>query len=169
MRKESVTMKLNREIIDILQQDGRAADDVLASMLGSTEAEVAAARSELEESGIIRRYGAVLDTEKLEDAPAEAFIELKVAPQRELGYDDIARRIYSFSEVKALYLIAGRCDLIVKIEMQTMKDISQFVWEKLAVIEGVVSTETIFIMRKYKEFGEIFVEQGREDRLVVTP
>lgn len=163
-------MSLRKQIIDILQQDAKISNKTLAAMLGVSVAEIVAEIKALEETGVIRRYEAVVNTELLGDeAPAEALVELKVLPQRDFGYNDIARRVYKFPEVKALYLMSGRYDLAVKVEAPTMKAISQFVFEKLAVLEGITSTETLFIMRKYKEDGEIFVEEEKEDRLVVTP
>ena len=162
-------MQLKDEIIDILKRDGRLANRELAGMTGADEAEVAQIVRELEEDGVILGYAALVNTELHEDAPAEAMIELKVTPQREFGYNEIARRVYMFPEVKAVFLMSGRYDLAVRVEAPTMKAISQFVWEKLSVLEGVSSTETLFIMRKYKEFGQLLLKQEPEDRLVVTP
>ena len=96
-------------------------------------------------------------------------IEIKVEPKLDFGYEDIARRIYRFSEVKALYLMSGRYDLSIRVEAKTMKEISKFVWEKLSVLEGVRSTETLFIMRKYKENGVVFDKIEKQSRLVVSP
>ena len=155
-------MEIRKEILDILTKDAKIANRHIAAMLGIEEAKVAEEIKAMEDEGIILRYSAVLNTEVMGDlAPAEAFIELKVSPERDFGYNDIARRVYKFPEVTA--------DLIVKVEAKTMKAISQFVWEKLSVLEGVTSTETLFIMRKYKENGEILVEDEKEERLVVTP
>ena len=163
-------MELKKEILEILRMDAKIQNKNIAAMLGVTEEQLAAAIQEMEEDGIILHYGITLNSELLgEDAPAEALIEIKVAPKRDFGYDDIARRIYKFPEVKALYLMSGRCDLAIRVECKGMKDISKFVWEKLSVLEGVTSTETLFIMRKYKEDGEILVGGEKEDRLVVTP
>ncbi|MBQ3109296.1 MAG: Lrp/AsnC family transcriptional regulator [Clostridia bacterium] len=163
-------MDIRKEIIDILQKDAKIENKTLAAMLGISPELAAEHVRALEEEGVIMGYGAIINTEILgESAPAEAFIELKVAPERDFGYDDIARRVYKFSEVKALYLNSGRCDLIVRIEAKTMKDISRFVWEKLSVLEGVTGTETLFIMRKYKEYGEVLINDEKEARLVVSP
>ena len=104
-----------------------------------------------------------------ESGKVEALIEVKVTPQREYGYDDLARRIYKFEEVKSVSLMAGSYDLAVRIISNDMKSISKFVFEKLAVIDGVTSTVTVFIMRKYKENGVILVNDEQDDRLVVTP
>lgn len=162
-------MELRADILEILRRDAKLPLGTVASMLGVSEQEVAAEVAEMEKESVILGYSTMINTELWEEAPAEALIELKVAPQRDFGYDDIARRIYRFPEVKALYLMSGRCDLAVRVEAKTMKAISQFVWEKLSVLEGVSSTETLFIMRKYKEYGEVLVEEEKESRLVVTP
>ena len=163
-------MNSKREILDILRDDATTNEQTIAAMLGIGEDEVAAAIAELKKQGIIMKYSAILNSEAMgEEAPAEAMIEIKVEPKLDFGYEDIARRIYRFSEVKALYLMSGRYDFSIRVEAGTMKEISKFVWEKLAVLEGVRSTETLFIMRKYKENGEILVEDEKEERLVVTP
>ena len=163
-------MNSKREILDILRDDATTNEQTIAAMLGIGEDEVAAAIAELKEQGIIMKYSAILNSEAMgEEAPAEAMIEIKVEPKLDFGYEDIARRIYRFSEVKALYLMSGRYDFSIRVEAGTMKEISKFVWEKLAVLEGVRSTETLFIMRKYKENGGIFEKEAMPGRLVVTP
>ena len=163
-------MDTRKEIIEILAKDAKIDYKHLGMMVGISEDEAAKEVKALEDEGIILGYGALINTELLGDAAqAEAFIELKVSPERDFGYDDIARKVYKFPEVKALYLNSGRCDLIVKIEARTMKAISQFVWEKLAVLEGITGTETLFIMRKYKENGQILIKDEKSERLVVSP
>lgn len=163
-------MELEKIIIEILQQDAKADYSVLANMTGKTEEAVKAAVKKLEDDGIILRYSALINTEKLpEEAYAEAIIGLKVTPEREYGYDDIARRVYKFPEVTAVYLVSGRYDLHVKVAAKNMKSISKFVGEKIAVLNGVSSTETMFIMKKYKQYGSVLAEDEREQRLVITP
>ena len=163
-------MNSKQEILDILRDDATTNEQTIAAMLGIGEDEVAAAIAELKKQGIIMKYSAILNSEAMgEEAPAEAMIEIKVEPKLDFGYEDIARRIYRFSEVKALYLMSGRYDFSIRVEAGTMKEISKFVWEKLAVLEGVRSTETLFIMRKYKENGVIFEKEAMSGRLVVTP
>jgi DNA-binding Lrp family transcriptional regulator len=105
----------------------------------------------------------------IDEESAEALIEVKVVPKRGLGYDDLAERIYKFDEVKSVYLMSGTYDLSVIVRAANMKQISQFVFEKLAVLEGVASTVTHFIMRKYKEQGVIFTEKEEKERLVISP
>lgn len=159
-----------KEIIEILKEDALVSHATIARLLNISEEEVSETVASLTEKGIIVGYSANINTEKLEDdGPAEAIIGIKVEPKFDFGYDDIAKKIYSFAEVKALYLLSGRYDLAIRVETKTMKDISKFVWEKVAVMESVKSTETLFVMRKYKENGFVFDHNDNQDRLVVTP
>ena len=162
-------MNIDKEIMDILSNDASLNNQQIAAMLGVETETVEQSRKQLEDLGIIMKYIAVINTEKLNEDKVEAMIELKVTPQRELGYNDIAKRVYKFPEVKAVYLVSGSYDLSVKVEAPTMKDVSKFVWEKLAVLDGVSSTVTLFIMRKYKDNGLIMIEEEEDGRLVITP
>ncbi|MEM5771056.1 MAG: Lrp/AsnC family transcriptional regulator, partial [Bacillota bacterium] len=98
-----------------------------------------------------------------------AVIDVKITPQREVGFDAIAERIYRFPEVRNLYLMSGAFDLMVVIEERTLKEVAQFVSTKLSTIEGIVSTTTHFMLKKYKEAGVIIEDQEENHRLVVTP
>lgn len=158
------------EILDILENDARTAPEEIALMLGADAAQVAEEIARLEEEKIIVKYTAVVNRAKIgsgEDV-VEALIEVKVTPQRDYGYDDMARRIYKYEEVQAVYLMAGSYDLVVRLKARSMKAISKFVFEKLAVMDGIASTVTIFMMRKYKESGVILVDDEADERLVVT-
>lgn len=162
-------MSITSEVLELLQKDATLSHKSIAAMTGSDEATVSGIVAEMEANGTILKYVAVVDTEKLETECAQAMVELKVLPQRDFGYNDIARRVYKFPEVVAVYLMSGSYDLSVKVEAPTMKDISKFVWEKLAIMDGISSTVTLFIMRKYKENGVILVQDEKEERLVITP
>ncbi len=157
------------EILDMLEQDARASIDDMALMTGASAEQIKEAISNLEQEKIIVKYTAIVNREKVASEEAEALIEVKVVPKRGLGYDDLAERIYGFNEVKSVYLMSGTYDLSVVIRASSMKQISQFVFEKLAVLEGVSSTVTHFIMRKYKEQGVILTAKEQEERLVVSP
>lgn len=158
------------EIIEILEDNSKITPKEIAVMLNITEDEAVHEIEELEREKIIVKYAALIDHQKLDDGDfAEALIEVKITPQLDYGYDDMARRIYQFEEVQAVYLMAGAYDLCVRAQARSMRDISKFVFEKLAVIEGVTSTVTLFIMRKYKENGVILVDHVSDDRLVVSP
>lgn len=162
--------RLDREILDILEEDGRASVDEIALMLGVDAETVQKEIERLENEKVILRYAAVVNRQNLgDDEYVDALIEVKITPQRDFGYDDLARRIYRFEEVYSVYLVAGRYDLSVRVRARSMQEISKFVWEKLAVIDGVTSTATTFIMRKYKESGVVLIEEAQDDRLVVSP
>jgi DNA-binding Lrp family transcriptional regulator len=160
---------IRTEILDILQDDAKVSAKEIASMLGEKEEAIAAEIKKLEEEKVILKYKTLINREKAEYDHSEGIIEVKVEPQRERGYDEIAKRIYRFDEVKAVYLMSGTYDLSVHVEASTMKQISEFVFEKLAVMDGIRSTATYFIMRKYKEHGVVFVEDEKDERLVISP
>lgn len=162
-------MSLKSEIIEILKQDARLSSAAIAGMTGTSKEEVETTINDLEQQGVILKYVAAINEEKLETPIAQAIIELKVHPQRDFGYNDIARRVSKFPQVKAVYLVSGAYDLNVTVEAQTMKDISNFVWEKLAVMDGISSTVTLFIMRKYKDNGVMLIETEKEERMVIVP
>jgi DNA-binding Lrp family transcriptional regulator len=157
------------EILAMLENDAKASVEDMAAMAGVSTAEVKKAIEKLENDKVIVKYTAIINREKTTEEAAEALIEVKVVPKRGLGYDDLAERIYKFDEVKSVYLMSGTYDLSVIVRAANMKQISQFVFEKLAVLEGVASTVTHFIMRKYKEQGVIMTEKEEKERLVISP
>ncbi len=160
---------LLNEVIGMLENDAKTSVEDMAAMAGVTAAEVKAAVEKLESDKVIVKYTAIINREKTAAEEAEALIEVKVVPKRGLGYDDLAERIYNFPEVKSVYLMSGTYDLAVIVRATTMKQISQFVFEKVAVLDGVASTVTHFIMRKYKEQGVILTEKEEKERLVISP
>lgn len=156
------------EILNLLESDAKISIDDIAALTGASAGQVKEAIAAMEKEKVIVKYTAVINREKLEVDEAEALIEVKVVPKRGLGYDDLAERIYSFSEVKSVYLMSGAYDLAVIVRAGSMKQISHFVFEKLAVLEGVSSTVTHFIMRKYKEQGVVLTSREQEERLVIS-
>lgn len=161
---------LSGEILDILENDARTTPEEMSMMLDVPKEMIESELEKLQNDKVIVKYTAVVDRQKLlEDEFVDAMIEVKITPQRDYGYDDMARRIYRYEEVYSVYLMAGAYDLLVRVRARSMKDISKFVWEKLAVIDGVTSTVTTFIMRKYKEAGVILAEEPEDDRLIVSP
>jgi DNA-binding Lrp family transcriptional regulator len=160
---------LNNEILEMLENDAKTSVEDMAAMAGASVKDVARALEKLEDEKVIVKYTAIINREKTKTEEAEALIEVKVVPKRGLGYDDLAERIYKFPEVKSVYLMSGTYDLAVIIRAASMKQISQFVFEKLAVLDGVASTVTHFIMRKYKEYGVIMTEKEEKERLVISP
>lgn len=160
---------MTNELLALLEKDATLNHAQLAAVLGVTEAAVAAEIKRLEEDRIIVKYHAVVNWDKVCDNTVTAVIDVKITPQREVGFDSIAERIYRFPEVKNLYLMSGAYDLLVTLEGNNLKEISQFVATKLSTIEGVISTTTHFMLKKYKETGVIMEDQEEDHRLVVTP
>lgn len=153
-----------KELLEILEKNCRFSNEEIAVMLGKTTEEVAAAIKKFEDDNVIAGYTALVNWENTSKDIVTALIEVKVSPQRGVGFDKVAERIYKFSEVKACYLMSGGFDLTVIVEGKTMKDVSLFVSEKLAVQEFVLSTATHFVLKKYKDKGTIFAEKERDDR-----
>lgn len=160
---------MRNKILKILASDGRISFEQMAVMLDSTKEEVEAIVKELEEEKIILKYSAVINWEKAGAEEAVAIIDVKVSPQREVGFDSVAQRIYRFPEVRSVSLISGDYDLSVSIEGKSMKEVAMFVAQKLATIEHVLSTRTHFILKRYKMAGEIFEDEEVDRREVITP
>ncbi|MFQ3549600.1 MAG: Lrp/AsnC family transcriptional regulator [Armatimonadota bacterium] len=160
---------MNKDILDILHKDAKKTPAQIAVMLGMNEEEVAKSIKQMEESGIIRKYKTVINWEKTGEEKVFAFIDVRVSPSRGVGFDDVAKRIYEFPEVHSVYLVSGDMDLRVVIEGKTMKEVAFFVAEKLATIEGVLSTRTSFLLKKYKEDGDAMDGETADNRLAVSP
>ena len=163
-------MELKKEILEILGNNARASIAEMAVMLGAAEAEIKEAIAEMERDRIIVQYSTMIDRDKLGDEAVQALIEVRVTPQRGKGFDDIARRIYGFQEVNSVYLMSGAYDLMVLLDGKSMREVAYFVADKLSTIEGVLSTATHFVLKKYKDSGVILDDDDRGDgRLVVSP
>jgi len=157
------------ELLALLAEDARLSPAQIAERLGRPEAEVKEAVARLEAGRVIRRYKAVVDWERAGIEHVYGFIEVRVTPQRGQGFDAIAGRILEFSEVHSLYLMSGTYDLMVVVQGKTMRDVAYFVAERLAPLEGVLSTATHFVLRRYKVDGDIMEERTEVKRLPVTP
>ena len=155
------------EILSMLERDSRLTAKQIADSLGRDEAEVQARIAEYEADDVILKYTALIDREKLDEDCVTAMIEVKISPQHGEGYDRIAQRIYQYDEVESLYLMTGAYDLLVTMTAGTMKDAAQFVYEHLAAIEGVSSTATHFIMKKYKEKNCVFTREPEQEERVL--
>ena len=142
--------KLEADILKILEEDCRYSPSKIAVMLDTSEAEVSAAIKNMEESGVIVKYTAIVNGEALSEEIVQALIEVRVTPQKVNGFDAIAEEIYRFDEVQSLYLMSGGYDLAVFIEGRSLRDVSRFVAERLSTIDGILSTATHFILKKYK-------------------
>ncbi len=158
------------EILRMLEEDAKLSISEIAKALELEEEEVKRKIREFEEKGIILKYKAVIDWEKVGLERVCALIDVKVAPERDKGYDSVANRIAGFPEVKALYLVSGAYDLSVLVEGRDMKEVASFVAEKLAPLERVQSTTTHFILKRYKENGiKFFGEEDKRRRLAISP
>lgn len=156
-------------VLEILRTNARLGAGDIARRLGTTESKVAAQIEALEKSKTILGYQAVVNPEKLNGEIVLGIIEVQVRPERDRGYDAIAAQIYRFPEVKLCFLISGDYDLLVFVEGGSLKAVAGFVTQKLATIENVTSTQTHFILKKYKEYGVTMGGDERADRLAVTP
>lgn len=140
----------------------------MAVILGEEESVIKNIISDMEQEQIICGYNTVINWDKTDDERVTALIEVKVVPQRGEGFDRIAERIYNYEEVTSLYLMSGGFDMTVFIEGKTMKEVAQFVSRKLAPMEGILSTSTHFVLKKYKETGTKLEQRKKDERLVVT-
>lgn len=158
-----------KEILKILERDAKATPEKIATMVGLSETEVAAKIKEFEDKGIIVQYKTIIDWEKTGEEVVYAFIEVKVTPERDVGFDAVAKRIYKFKEVHSLYLLSGTYDLSVVVEGKSMKEIAYFVAEKLATLDNVQGTVSHFMLKKYKIDGKVLEPEEEDKRLAVTP
>ncbi len=158
-----------KEILDILENNPRIEPLEIATMIGITEAQAASKIKEMEKKGIIRKYKTVIDWEKAGEEFVYAIIEIKVALRSRTGYDAIAERIAKFPEVRSVRLISGDHDLSLTVRGKSMKDVAFFVAEKIATLEQVQGTVTHFVLRTYKEDGDVLFEKERSERLAVSP
>ena len=161
--------KLETSLLDILQEDCRTPLEKMAVMTGAALEEVAEAIGNLEKRKIILRYSPVINWDRTDRERVEAMIEVRVTPQRDMGFDAIARRIYRFDEVKSVYLMSGSYDLLVLVEARTLKELAAFVSGKLSPLETVTGTATSFVLKRYKEEGVIFENDDTDRRLVISP
>ena len=157
------------ELLSILEKNSRIDFNELAELLGTTEEEVLKTIEELEKEGIISGYHTLINWEKTNIEKVTALIEVKVTLQRGKGFDNIAERIYNYPEVKAVYLISGGYDLLVILEEKTLKEIASFVSSKLSNLDGVLSTATHFVLKKYKDHGTILNKKSTDEREIITP
>ena len=155
-----------QEIIDLLQNDARLSAEDIAVMIRKPVEEVRAAIEKLEKDGVILKYTAVINQEKIttESGAVQAVIEVQCAPERERGFDSLAERIYRFPQVKSLYLMSGGYDLQVIVEGKSLQDVAHFVSAKLASLNGVKSTKTHFVLKTYKENGIVLVDGKKDSR-----
>ena len=157
------------DILDILESNARISLEDLAKLTKKKVKDVAKAVKQYEKKGIIVKYKTMINKEKIKDnRTVLALIEVNVTPQKDVGFDHIAERIYRFSEVKSCYLISGTYDLLLIVEGKDIHTVASFVAEKLAPLSSVKGTVTHFMLKKYKEDGVILVEKEKNQRLAIT-
>lgn len=160
---------MRQKILELLENDSKLTPKQIAIMIGEDEAEVEKEIEAMEEEGVILHYSAFINWEKVEKETVSALIDVKVTPQRDVGFDEIAERIYRFPEVRTVMLMSGMYDLSVEVTGKSMKDVALFVAQKLATLDQVQSTMTNFVLKRYKERGIILEDKEQDYRQVITP
>lgn len=161
--------RLETQVLDLLREDCRLPLEKLAVMLGVSTEEVAETIDSLERRRVILHYAPTINWDLTDRERVEAMIQVSVTPQRDMGFDAVARRIYRFEEVKSVYLMSGGYDLLVLVEAKSLKELALFVFSKLSTLEMVTGTQTSFVLKRYKEEGVIFDGSQSDNRLVVSP
>ena len=156
-------------LLKLLQENASLKTADLAVMLGLPEAEVAAKIKAYERDHVVLGYRAILNEEKLGLNRVRAVIEVKITPERGGGFDRLAERIAKYQEVSSCHLMSGGYDLLVFVEGADLKQVANFVSEKLSTVQGVISTATHFILKPYKETGVLIKDSAGDERLAVTP
>lgn len=160
---------MREKILTFIEKNSRIDLKELAIVLGVDEVTVANELEAMEEENIICGYHTLIDWDKTGIEKVTALIEVRVTPQRGMGFDKVAERIYNYPEVNSVYLISGSFDFMVTIEGKTLREVSQFVSDKLSTLESVLSTKTNFILKKYKDHGTVMAEQKKDERELMTP
>ncbi len=160
---------MREKILSVIEKNSRIDIEELAILLGEDERAIANEIADMEKEGVICGYHTLINWDKTNNEKVNALIEVRVTPQRGMGFDNIAERIYQFSEVNAVYLMSGSFDFTVFIEGRTMRDVAQFVSDKLAPMDSVLSTATHFVLKKYKDHGTILSAKKKDERQLITP
>ncbi|MQY54990.1 MAG: winged helix-turn-helix transcriptional regulator [Dehalococcoidia bacterium] len=157
------------EIFKILEEDARKTPQQIATMTGIPLSKVKAAIKQAERDRTILKYKAIVNWDRLGDEQVVALVEVRLVPQRDVGFDAIAERIYRFPEARSVYLMSGTYDLAVMVTGKTMHEVASFVTQKLAPLDGVQGTVTHFLLKRYKEDGEILEVEERPKRVPIMP
>lgn len=152
------------KMLKVLAKDARLTNEQLATMLGTTEADIAARMAALEKDGVIRGYQALVDWDKTDREYVTAIIDLQIAPTKDRGFDGIAEVLMSFDEVESVSLMSGGYDLSVTITGRSFRDVAMFVATRLSPLDGVLATATHFVLKKYKERGVLFTDEEKDER-----
>ena len=160
---------MREKILRIIEKNSRIDLGELAILLGVEEIDIVNELAAMEAEGVICGYHTLIDWEKTSIEKTTALIEVRVTPQRGHGFDSIAERIYQYPEVRDVYLISGGYDLLIIMEGKTLKEIANFVSDKLSTQESILSTATHFILKKYKEHGTVLCDGPQDERMLIVP
>ena len=160
---------MREKILTFIEKNSRIDLKELAIVVGVDEVTLMNELEKMEEEHIICGYHTIIDWDKVGIEKVTAMIEVRVTPQRGMGFDKAAERIYNYPEVNSVYLISGGFDFMVTIEGKTLREVSQFVSEKLSTLDSVLSTKTNFILKKYKDHGTVIAEQTKDERIQMIP
>ncbi|MBR3679777.1 MAG: Lrp/AsnC family transcriptional regulator [Oscillospiraceae bacterium] len=153
-----------KELLQLLKQNARLSNAELAVMMGKTEAEVAAEITELERAGVIRGYSVILDEELADRDAVSAYIELKITPKPDSGFDELAKTVMAYDEVESVTLMSGGYDLGLTVTGYSLRDIAAFVAQRLSALDGVLSTTTHFVLKRYKDKGISILDEQSDER-----
>ena len=160
---------MREKLLAFIEKNSRIDLKELAIMLGVNVSVVVNELETMENEHIICGYHTLINWDKTGIEKVTAMIEVRVTPQRGMGFDKVAERIYNYPEVESVYLISGGFDFMVTLEGKTLREVSQFVSEKLSPLDSVLSTKTNFILKKYKDHGTIMTEPAQDERMKITP
>ena len=161
---------IKKQILDAISMNSRRSTEDLAAMLNTGTDTIEHEIKEMEDNKVICGYPTLINWDRTDCEKVTALIEVKVTPQRDMGFNKVAERIYKFEEVESVYLMSGSFDLTVIIEGKSMKEVSRFVTEKLSTLEYITSTATYFVLKKYNEHGLIMTDEKHDsERMLITP
>lgn len=161
---------MKKQILDAISKNSRFSTEDLAALLATDPETIRQKIKEMEEDNVICGYPTLINWDNTEHEKVTALIEVQVTPQRDMGFNKVAERIYRFEEVESLYLMSGGFDLTVIIQGRSMKEVARFVTEKLSTLEYVNSTATYFVLKKYKEHGLVMTKDtDKAERMLITP
>mgnify|MGYP004649405613 FL=1 len=155
---------MNKKLLSLIRENARLSDDRLAAMLNMTPEEVRHDLAEMEREGILCGYRAVVDWSRVDKDAVTALIELHVIPRRDTGFDELAQSILQYREVESLYLMSGGYDFSVTVTGRSFREVADFVATRLATLEGVQSTATHLVLRRYKDAGVLFEGEEKDER-----
>ncbi len=157
-------------ILEILANNARVTPDQIAKMTRKKSADIKKKIKQYEDDGTIVKYKTVIDLDKVTGSNplVRALIEVSITPQKDVGFDNVAERIYNFPEVTSCYLVSGAYDLLVVVEGENLHTVSNFVASKLSPMEGVRGTSTHFLLKKYKEDGQVLKKNNKSKRLTIS-